>query len=188
MFSSIDLKVAKIMKSLIKKNKIHWLIFLALPVLMFFISASDPADSDHALLNLQNGNKRFVDNKRIFSHLDKERLKDTALNGQKPFAVVLTCSDSRVPAEHIFDCGFGDIFTVRVAGNVADTDEIGTIEYGIEHLHAPLVVIMGHTSCGAVTAVLKGDKVEGSIPELVQGIIPAAERTKKILKSSMTMR
>jgi carbonic anhydrase len=127
---------------------------------------------------LQEGNARFVSGKRTFPDQGADRRRDLGANGQHPFAVILTCSDSRVAAEHLFDAGLGDIFVIRVAGNVADTDEIATVEYGTEHLKAPLVVVLGHSKCGAVTAVVKGDKVGGNLPALVDNIVPAVEKAK----------
>jgi carbonic anhydrase len=164
-------------------KKILFPFIFILPLIFISASSESSVSPDEALTILQNGNKKFTDNKRGFTHLETTRLKETADKGQHPIATILSCSDSRVPPEHIFDAGIGDIFIIRVAGNVADIDEIGTIEYGVEHLHTPLLVVMGHTSCGAVTAVLKGDKVEGFIPKLVDNIIPAVEKTKKIYKN-----
>jgi carbonic anhydrase len=94
---------------------------------------------------------------------------------------VITCSDSRVPVELIFDAGVMDIFVIRVAGNVCDTDEVGSIEYGLAHVNTPVLVVLGHTQCGAVTAVTRavqghGHKLERNIPPLVDNIIPAVER------------
>jgi len=99
--------------------------------------------------------------------------------GQHPIAGVISCSDSRVPPEILFDRGIGDIFVVRVAGNVAGVSEIGSIEYAVEHLGIPLVVVMGHSQCGAVTAVAENQEVRGSIAELAKKIVPAVERTRK---------
>ena len=130
-----------------------------------------------ALQILKDGNQRFIDGKSIHPHSDFERIKEIS-KGQKPFVTINSCSDSRVPPELIFDQGFGDVFIVRNAGNVSDTDEVGTIEYGTEHLGTNLVVVMGHTKCGAVTAVAKGDHVEGNIPKLVDNIVPAVEKVK----------
>ncbi|MBD3381960.1 MAG: hypothetical protein GF404_07170, partial [candidate division Zixibacteria bacterium] len=121
---------------------------------------------------LREGNQRYVDNSRIYPNLDRDRIKEVT-GGQNPYATVITCSDSRVPVEHIFDAGLGDIFVIRVAGNVCDVDEIGSIEYGIGHLYTPVLVVLGHTSCGAVTAVCTDAEVHGSIPPLVDNIIPA---------------
>jgi carbonic anhydrase len=137
-------------------------------------TAAPAPTADQALALLQGGTAAFVAGHTDIPHADMARIKDTA-GGQFPFATILTCSDSRVPAELVFHRGIGDLFTVRVAGNVADTDEIGTIEYGTEHLHTPLLVVMGHSSCGAVKAVVNGDQVGGSIPQLVDNVVPAVE-------------
>jgi len=87
--------------------------------------------------------------------------------GQKPFAVVLTCADSRLTPEFIFNQGLGDIFVLRVAGNIADPFEIGSIEYAVEHLHVPLVVVLGHEKCGAVEAGLAKNKPPGNLGKLI---------------------
>jgi carbonic anhydrase len=134
---------------------------------------------DQALKLLKEGNARFVSGKLKHPLQDAKRRRATATEGQKPFATVLTCSDSRVPAEILFDRGIGDLFVVRVAGNVADTDQIGTMEYGVDHLATPVLVVLGHTKCGAVTAVVQGAEVHGSIPALVDNIVPAAAKAKE---------
>ena len=133
---------------------------------------------EQALQRLKEGNRRFVLGTPQYPNLTRERMIETARGGQHPFATIISCSDSRVPVEAIFDQGVGDLFVIRVAGNVADTDEIGTSEYGGGHLGTPLLVVMGHTQCGAVTAVAKGEKVGGSLPKLVDNIIPAVKRAK----------
>ena len=154
-------------------------------ILLGFIGASLYANSNssisanEALQMLKDGNQRFIDGKSIHPHSDFERIKEVS-TGQKPFVTINGCSDSRVPPELIFDQGFGDVFVVRNAGNVSDTDEVGTIEYGTEHLGTNLVVVVGHTKCGAVTAVAKGDSVGGSIPKLVDNIVPAVEKVKHL--------
>lgn len=132
---------------------------------------------------LKDGNQRFYTGKTIHPHLDAARLAQAGSESQNnhAYATVLTCSDSRVPAELIFDAGVMDIFVVRVAGNVCDTDEIGSIEYGLAHVHTPVLVVLGHTQCGAVTAVThalhgKAEPLERNIPPLVDNIIPAVER------------
>ena len=127
---------------------------------------------------LEEGNERFVCGTLKHPHTDAAHRTAAAIEGQEPFVTVLTCSDSRVPVELIFDRGIGEIFTVRVAGNVADTDEIATIEYGVGHLHTPVVIVMGHSRCGAVTAVVKNVELEGLLPQLVDNIKPAAEIAK----------
>ncbi len=125
---------------------------------------------------LAEGNADWVAGKVELANATPKRVAETAENGQNPFVTILSCSDSRVPVEVVFNRGVGDIFSVRVAGNVADTDEIGSVEYGVGHLHTPLLVVLGHTSCGAVTAVAKGAEVHGSIPQLIDNIQPVVER------------
>jgi carbonic anhydrase len=133
---------------------------------------------DEALAQLQQGNARYVTGNRTYPNLDANRITDV-VDGQHPFATVITCSDSRVAPEHIFDAGLGDLFTIRVAGNVCDTDEIGSIEYGVDHLGTPVLIVLGHTHCGAVTAVVTEEEVHGSIPPLVDNILPAVAAAKK---------
>lgn len=128
---------------------------------------------------LIEGNKRFVDENIGKKDLSSERVKDLAENGQHPFAVVLTCGDSRVAPEELFDRGLGDIFTVRNAGNVVDAVTLGSIEYGAEHLGTPLVVVLGHSKCGAVDATIKGEDTSPNIGEIAKHITPALERAKK---------
>lgn len=167
------------------------LITLALIGLTFFteiprVNGSEPAAKQkfQGLLNeaslalLKEGNARFATDTPRHPNAGSARRAATAAEGQEPFVTVLSCSDSRAPVELIFDRGVGEVFTVRVAGNVADTDEIATIEYGVGHLHTPLLLVLGHTRCGAVTAVVKGAELHGSLPELVDNIKPAAERAK----------
>lgn len=133
---------------------------------------------DEALARLEEGNARYRSDAQAGPRRDGGRRAETAL-GQKPFAVVLSCSDSRVPPEIVFDQGLGDLFVVRVAGNVAGGDEIASIEYGTGHLGAPLIVVMGHSACGAVTAVVEGAHASGNLAGLLHPIIPAAERARK---------
>ncbi len=133
-----------------------------------------------ALMLLQSGNDRFASGQPSHPNTDSARRSETATNGQQPFAVVLACADSRVPVEQIFDRGVGDVFVIRVAGNICDTAEIATIEYGLEHLNAPLLVVMGHSGCGAVTAAASGGHVEGPLGELLAHITPAVENAKRV--------
>ena len=88
--------------------------------------------------------------------ISRARREDTAVNGQSPYAVIITCSDSRVSPEHIFGAGIGELFVIRIAGNVIDDHALGSVEYGAEHLHAKAVLVLGHTGCGAVGAALTG--------------------------------
>lgn len=141
-------------------------------------TAGPVMSSDQALNLLKEGNDRFVSGSLKRPNQDQARRSLTASKGQQPFATVISCSDSRVPVEMLFDSGIGDIFIVRVAGNVADVDEIGTMEYGVDHLVTPLLVVLGHTRCGAVTAVVQGAELHGSLPLLVDNIKPAVEKAR----------
>ncbi|WP_237155063.1 carbonic anhydrase [Oryzibacter oryziterrae] len=141
-------------------------------------AAESAISPDEALKRLQDGNAKFVaDADACATNLAKRR-QDLA-KGQSPWAIVLTCSDSRVTPELIFGgVTLGELFVARNAGNVLDTDVLGTLEYGAEHLHAPLIVVMGHKRCGAVAAacevVTKGTELEGSIAKMIQPILPIA--------------
>lgn len=134
--------------------------------------------ADQALEMLTQGNIRFVAGKQQYPHQDFGRRDLTASKGQHPFAAILSCSDSRVPPEILFDQGVGDVFIVRVAGNVANVDETASIEYAVAHLSTPLLVVLGHTNCGAVTAVVQGADEHGNIPALLKSISPAVTRVK----------
>ena len=116
-------------------------------------TASDTLDAVQAIKRLRDGNARFVAGKPQHPHETSE-WRHQLEKEQHPFAVVLGCSDSRVPPELVFDQGFGDLFVVRVAGNVVDTDVTASVEYAIDHLDTQLIVVMGHSHCGAVTATL----------------------------------
>lgn len=127
---------------------------------------------------LMDGNKRFVTGKTNSPDLSAARKKDL-VSGQKPSAIVVTCSDSRVAPEHIFNQGLGDIFVIRTAGNVLDPVALGSIEYAAEHLHTRLLVIMGHEQCGAVAAAMSvSGKPEGNIGAILAKIMPAVEKAK----------
>jgi len=131
-----------------------------------------------ALQKLRDGNHAFIqDANACAAHLATRRTELVA--GQHPWAIVLTCSDSRVTPELVFGgVTLGELFVIRNAGNVLDTGALGTIEYGAEHLHAPLVVVMGHKKCGAVAAacdvVSKGTELPGSIGKMIEPILPVA--------------
>lgn len=127
---------------------------------------------------LIEGNKRFVSDKVLPNDLSYAKRINLAIKGQYPFAVVLSCSDSRVPPELVFNQGLGDIFVVRNAGNVVDAVTLGSIEYGAEHLGVPLIVVMGHEKCGAVIATVNGGHVEGSIVSIIEKITPSFEKIK----------
>lgn len=104
--------------------------------------------------------------------------------GQNPFAIIVGCSDSRIPPEVIFDQGLGDIFVIRTAGQVMDNVSIGSIEYAVEHLGVPLVVVLGHDGCGAVTAATEGGEVPGHLDSLVNFILPAVGQAREMGNSS----
>ena len=142
-------------------------------------SANPGISADEAMRLLKAGNARYVDGKLQHPHQDRVRRALTAAQGQHPLAAVLTCSDSRAPAEIIFDQGIGDIFVVRVAGNVAATDEIGSIEYAADHLATPLVVVLGHTQCNAVSAVVDDAKLSPNLANLVESIKPAVDKARE---------
>jgi carbonic anhydrase len=177
------------------------LVATALPVVFLLVTASALADDAHhgapgakpaaaaaaapatSLAFLKAGNERFKAGTPTHPHLGAKRLIETAA-GQHPVATILSCSDSRVPPEVLFDDGIGDIFTIRVAGNVVDTDEMGSAEYGVDHLGTSLMVVMGHTKCGAVTAVATHATVHGHIPALVEHISEAVDATRKAYPSA----
>lgn len=150
----------------------------------FGSDAAPPVSPADALERLEEGNARYVAGKSRCPHTDAARIKETAEHGQHPFVAMLACSDSRVPVELIFDQGIGDIFVIRVAGNVCAVDETGTIEYGVDHLGTPLVVVLGHSSCGAVTAAAMGAEVHGSTAPLVEHIRPAVEKARQAVPNA----
>ena len=133
-----------------------------------------PADPLGALIN---GNAEYLKDNPKHLHQDALRRKDTT-EAQHPFATIVSCSDSRVPPEILFNQGLGDLFSVRVAGNVVDTDEMGSVEYGVDHIGTPLLVVLGHTRCGAVTAAATHAETHGHIPALLEKVRPAVEATK----------
>ena len=126
-------------------------------------------NSDDSKNLLIEGNKRFVSGDVLGEDISKDNLKKLS-TGQKPFAVVVSCSDSRVDPETVFDQGLGDLFVVRDAGNVVDTITLGSIEYGAEHLNAPLIVVLGHENCSAVKATVDKSKVSHNIQAIIDKI------------------
>ncbi len=159
------------------------LIFVFIMGLIGCSSPPQKPNPDQALNRLKLGNSRFVKGESTFTHMDSARIKQAGEEnqGDHAYATVITCSDSRVPVELLFDAGIMDTFVIRVAGNVCDTDEIGSIEYGLAHVNTPVMVVLGHTQCGAVTAVTKaalgqGHALERNIPPLVDNIGPAVAK------------
>ena len=137
----------------------------------------DNLSADEALKKLKQGNKRFVQLHQKHPDESGKRRKEM-LKGQRPFVIVLSCSDSRVPPELIFDQGLGDIFEIRNAGNVLNPHVIGSIEYAVMHCGVKLIVIMGHQDCGAINATLSGVSETKYIQALEDSIQPAVENCK----------
>lgn len=132
---------------------------------------------DAALQKLMEGNQRFVQHQPQYPDQSALRLQEVA-QAQHPFATILSCADSRVPAEIVFDQGIGDIFDVRIAGNIATSEAIGSIEYAVVLLGSPLLMVMGHERCGAVTAAVQNQSLLGDIGTFVKAIKPAVEKVK----------
>ncbi len=134
--------------------------------------------ADEALLRLAAGNERFVRGEARFPTVQKEILAELA-KGQHPYATIIGCSDSRVPPELVFDAGFGELFIVRVAGNVISPEVMGTLQYAAVHLRTPLFVVLGHEGCGAVQAALarkdRGAHERDRIELLLTKIVPGLE-------------
>lgn len=137
-------------------------------------------NSDDALSRLKNGNTRFINDESALINVNSERRNEIS-DEQNPHTIVVSCSDSRVTPTTIFNVGLGEIFDVRLAGNVVDADALGSIEYGALHLNCPLIVVMGHEKCGAVTAAYdklhKGTEVEGNINSIVDKIEPVIKES-----------
>ncbi len=174
------------MKTSLSRFRVGGLLIVALAAITVarLVPAKPPAadvavSPDQALQWLKEGNERYVAGKADRPNSSAERRVETARNGQSPFAAVLACADSRAPVELLFDRGIGDLFVVRVAGNVADTTEVASIEYGADHLGIPLVVVLGHTHCGAVKAATGNVAGNGPLPQLLDRIKPAVESIRR---------
>ena len=141
-------------------------------------AAQDAVPSAAAVLReLKAGNDHHVAKRYQHPHQTAARQRELAAN-QHPHAIVLSCADSRVAPEIVLDQGLGDLFDVRVAGNVASDTELASIEYAAEHLHTPVLVVMGHQKCGAVTAAADAGEADGHLPSLLALIRPAVELAK----------
>jgi carbonic anhydrase len=134
-----------------------------------------PRSPEEAVKRLLDGNRRFVSGDVEAPRRSLDRVREVS-GGQAPYAAILGCADSRVPVEILFDEGFGDLFTVRVAGNVATPEEIASLEYSVGVLGSQVVVVLGHSACGAVTAAIQGKAVPGQISALFQHIAPSVPR------------
>lgn len=142
------------------------------------LKADDAAvTAEQALTRLKAGNRRFVDGASEAPQLDQAR-RQVLAGGQHPFATVLSCADSRVPPEHVFNTGLGELFVVRAAGEVVDKSILASVEYATEHLHTPLLVVMGHEICGAVKASIDNPASMGpNLDYMLKQIRPAVERS-----------
>lgn len=120
-------------------------------------SIIDSLSADEALIKLKNGNRLFLQSKTSSADVSPEKRIYTAVNGQQPYAIIISCSDSRVIPESIFNAGIGELFVIRVAGNVIDDHQLGSVEYAASHLGTKLIVVMGHDHCGAVDAAINHD-------------------------------
>lgn len=138
--------------------------------------AAGPDTPDKAWTALLEGNQRYVSNKTLNQNRSVERVREVA-EGQNPFAAILGCADSRIPPELVFDQGVGDLFVVRVAGQATGDKVLGSIEYAVAVLGSKVIVVLGHSRCGAVKAAM-ADKGDGNIRSLVEYIKPAVDRAK----------
>jgi carbonic anhydrase len=157
---------------MLTSKRIHLPLLAALAVTFIAAVAAEAPTADEVIAILTQGNERFATDHPLYPHEGAARRAEVAA-GQHPLATVISCSDSRVPPEILFDEGLGDLFVVRVIGNIGGADETGSAEYGVEHLGTPLLVVLGHTGCGAVTAAVTHAEVHGSIPPLLAHIQPA---------------
>ncbi len=148
--------------------------------------ATEQARPGEAMRELLEGNARFVNGKPARKELGASRRHALAL-GQHPKAAILSCSDSRVPPEHLFDQGLGDLFVIRLAGNVPEPAAVGSVEYAVEHLGVGLVVVLGHHSCGAVQAALQGGEPEGDVGLIVKDIEPAVRAARAAGKNGAAL-
>ncbi|MGA3113925.1 MAG: carbonic anhydrase [Syntrophobacteraceae bacterium] len=170
-------------KHLMKKELLS---ILSLSVALFaaaLLYASDTGPgltADEALKSLLDGNQRYRANQMTIRDTSTPSIREALATGQKPFAIILSCSDSRVPPEIIFDKGLGEIFVVRVAGNIPDPIVLGSIEYAAEHFNCPLIMVLGHKRCGAVMAAVESQgHPHGNIGAIIKTITPAVIQARK---------
>jgi carbonic anhydrase len=157
------------------RKSLHVSVLLTV-IISVSLSFAGALKSDEALSKLMDGNRRFISGSLATKDAGDARRKELSI-AQHPSAIVVACSDSRVAPEIIFDQGLGDVFVVRVAGNVIDPISAGSIEYAAEHLHAPLLILLGHDKCGAVTAALEAkEKTEDNIGAILRKILPAVKK------------
>jgi len=162
------------------RNLVRIVGLVILAATLHTIYAAEPVaniTADEALARLKTGNERFVAGKLIHPNEGADRRAEVA-KGQKPFAIIVGCSDSRVGPEVVFDQGLGDLFVVRTAGNVVDDVALGSIEYAADHFGVPVILVLGHTRCGAVAAAVAGGEVHGHVGSVVEKLKPAVEEAK----------
>lgn len=138
-----------------------------------------PSTPDQVLAEFKAGNSRYLTAISKHVRIDVEKRVETATQGQKPLATVLGCADSRVPPEIVFDQGFADVFVVRIAGNVCGDTETASVEFGTEVLGTSLVIVLGHSKCGAVDGAISGKTLPGHLPKLVAKIQPAVDQARR---------
>lgn len=162
-----------------KRTGIGFGLLMATAVAAGVAAASEGTSvtGDVARQKLLEGNKHYVEAKLLHPDQSVERRAEVA-KGQHPFAAVVSCADSRVPPEILFDQGVGDLFVVRLAGNILDDAALGSLEYAVEHLGVRSIVVLGHERCGAVEATLKGGEAPGHIGSLTKAIQPAVDKVK----------
>lgn len=157
---------------------------ISLMVLIFFCAGAIAATEVSAISGnvaqqkLIDGNKRYVDARLSHPNQTPQRRTEVA-KGQQPFAAIVSCADSRVPPEILFDQGLGDLFVIRLAGNILDDAALGSLEYAVEHLGVKYIMVLGHERCGAVEATIQGGETPGHIGSLVKAIQPALDKAKK---------
>lgn len=134
---------------------------------------------EEAIERLKDGNARFAEGRQLHPNLGEERRHETYHRGQNPFAAILSCADSRGPVEMIFDQGLGDIFSIRNAGNTCGPNVIGSLEIGVYKLHIPLLVVLGHTDCGAINLSFDKTEISGYVSDIINHIAPLIESVKQ---------
>ncbi len=167
---------------IVRSNKIPSILMALLLVAPASITcaAQGPVmDGDAALAKLMQGNRRYVSAAES-SPKPLAHQRVAVAKKQRPFAAIVACSDSRVAPELVFDRGLGDLFVIRIAGNVVDSDALGSLEYAVEHLGVRLVVVLGHQRCGAVEATLKGGELGGHVRGLARAIEPAVKKARSL--------
>jgi carbonic anhydrase len=149
-------------------------------VLVLLLGEEGTSPPYDALGRLKEGHARFLQGRPVHPNSDPARVRDTGSRGQRPFAAVLGCADSLVPPERLFDQGVGDLFAVRVAGNVCVVNETASLEYAVMALEAPLLLVLGHTQCGAIGAAVTGGDLHGSLGDLVESLRPPVAEARRL--------